>query len=76
MTGESLSWWIGFDAPGRYRASGHSGIYHVIWHRDKWGGDGCWNTEYQRGRRVQQLGVTKTAEQAMALAQRDHDARR
>jgi hypothetical protein len=72
MTGEPLSWWIGLDAPGRYRASGHSGIYAVTYHRE-WSGGGCWNAEHQRGRRVQQLGVTKTAEQAMALAQRDHD---
>ena len=69
---EDLSWRLCLAGFG-YRASGHSGLYVVIYHRDNRGGDGCWNAEHQRGRGVRQLGVVATLEQAKALAQCDHD---
>jgi hypothetical protein len=34
-----------------------------------------WNVTHRRGRKVRQLGVAKTAEQAMALAQADFENR-
>ena len=71
---EPLSWWLCLDGC-RYQASVHGGIYVVIYHRNKWGGADHWNAKHQRGRKVRQLGVTKTLEQAKALAQADYEQR-
>lgn len=70
MTGE-LSWQLRLDGC-TYRARGHNGdIYTVAFHHDRNGGADRWHVKHQRGRRVRQLGVIKTLEQAKARAQHD-----
>jgi hypothetical protein len=69
---DPLSWWSWLDDASAYWASGHSGRYFVVCRRE-WAGGHYWTAEHQRGRRVRQLGVAATLEQAKALAQRDHD---
>jgi hypothetical protein len=72
---DPLSWWSHADDASVHWAGGHSGNY-VVTYRSEWSGGHYWNAEHQRGRRVRQLGVAATLEQAKALAQRDHDRAR
>ena len=69
-----LTWWFCLDGSNRYRASVDNDHYVIVYHRE-WGSGDHWKVTHRRGRKVRQLGVTKTAEQAMALAQADFENR-